>query len=185
MRHELRDLFERLKLTALYVTHDQEEALVLSHRIAVMQAGRIVQLGPPMEIYKEPTNLFVAGFVGTTNLFNGRISRNNGCGEPGIVTTAAGEFRCRLPARLGQGERVSLIFRPEAVRIYTTECDAKPNALPGRVRRIVFTGNRVEYEIDVGQSHVRADSNPYITPLEKDQTIWLEVPMDRINVLAA
>ena len=99
MRHELRDLFERLKLTALYVTHDQEEALVLSHRMAVMHGGRVVQLGPPMDIYKEPANLFVAGFVGTTNLLEGRVIDNETAGEQGIVETAVGKLRCALPQR--------------------------------------------------------------------------------------
>jgi iron(III) transport system ATP-binding protein len=185
MRHELRDLFERLKLTALYVTHDQEEALVLSHRIAVMHGGRVVQLGPPMDIYKEPANLFVAGFVGTTNLLEGRVGRNDLPGEPGIVTTAVGDLRCPMSPQIGQGQRVSLMFRPEAVTIHTSACNAKPNVLPGRVRGVVFTGNRIEYDIDVGQYHVRADTNPYIAALEKGQSVWVEMPAERIRVLAA
>jgi iron(III) transport system ATP-binding protein len=185
MRQELRDLFERLKLTVLYVTHDQEEALVLSHRIAVMHGGRVVQLGRPMDIYKEPANLFVAGFVGTTNLLEGRITRNDGAGELGLVETAVGELCCSVPQQVGQGERVSLMFRPEAVSIHTVACGPRLNVLPGNVRTVVFTGNRIEYDIDVGQSHVRADTNPYIVPLEKGQSIWIEIPNDRIRVLAA
>src|SRR5688572_4061759 len=151
MRQEIRDLFERLKLTALYVTHDQEEALVLSHRIAVMHGGRVLQLGRPMDIYKEPANLFVAGFVGTTNLFAGTIARNNGAGEPGLVETALGELHCAVPQQVGRGQRVSLMFRPEAVSIHTVACGPRVNVLPGHVRGIVFTGNRIEYDIDVGQ----------------------------------
>jgi iron(III) transport system ATP-binding protein len=185
MRQEIRDLFERLKLTALYVTHDQEEALVLSHRIAVMHGGRVLQLGPPMDIYKEPANLFVAGFVGTTNLFAGRIARNNGAGEPGLVETAVGDLHCAVPQQVGQGQRVSLMFRPEAVSIHTVACGLRVNVLPGHVRGIVFTGNRIEYDIDVGHHHVRADTNPYVAPLEKGQSVWVEMPVDRIRVLAA
>jgi iron(III) transport system ATP-binding protein len=185
MRQELRELFERLQLTALYVTHDQEEALVLSHRIAVMRGGRVVQLGPPMDIYKEPANLFVAGFVGTTNLLEGRIARNDGAGEPGLVETAVGELRCPVPQQVGPGERVSLMFRPEAVSIHTVACGPRVNVLPGHVRAVVFTGNRIEYDIDVGQYHVRADTNPYVAPLEKGQSVWVEMPVDRIRVLAA
>ena len=185
MRHELRDLFERLKLTALYVTHDQEEALVLSHRIAVMHQGRIVQLGPPMDIYKEPANLFVAGFVGTTNLLEGRVTRAGSPDEPALVETAVGALRCAMPQQIDQGQRVSLMFRPEAVSIHSSPCGAKVNVLPGRVRGVVFTGNRIEYDIDVGQYHVRADTNPYIAPLNKEESVWVEVPVDRIRVLAA
>jgi iron(III) transport system ATP-binding protein len=183
MRHELRDLFERLQLTALYVTHDQEEALVLSHRIAVMQGGRVVQLGAPMDIYKEPANLFVAGFVGTTNLLEGRVARNDGA--PGLVETAVGELRCPVPEQVAQGQRVSLMFRPEAVSLHTAACGPRANVLPGHVRGIVFTGNRIEYDIEVGQYHVRADTNPYVAPLEKGQRVWVEMPVDRIRVLAA
>jgi iron(III) transport system ATP-binding protein len=185
MRQELRDLFERLKLTALYVTHDQEEALVLSHRIAVMYGGRVVQLGRPMDIYKEPANLFVAGFVGTTNLLEGRITRNDNAGEPGCAETAMGELRCSVPQQVSQGDRVSLMFRPEAVSIHTVANGPRSNVCPGQVRAVVFTGNRIEYDIDVGQYHVRADTNPYVAPLEKGQSVWLEIPSDRIRVLAA
>jgi iron(III) transport system ATP-binding protein len=170
MRHELRDLFERLKLTALYVTHDQEEALVLSHRMAVMHGGRVVQLGPPMD---------------TTNLLEGRIVDSETSAERSLVETAVGKLRCALPQGVVQGQRVSLMFRPEAVSIHTAACGSPVNVLPGRVRAVVFTGNRIEYDIDVGQYHVRADTNPYVAPLEKGQSVWLEMPADRIRVLAA
>jgi iron(III) transport system ATP-binding protein len=185
MRHELRELFERLKLTALYVTHDQEEALVLSHRMAVMHGGRVVQLGPPMDIYKEPANMFVAGFVGTTNLIDGSVVHNNGAGEMGLVQTTLGALKCLIPRQFGAGERVSLMFRPEAVSIHTGTCGSDVNVFPGKVQSIVFTGNRIEYDITVGQHHVRADTNPYVPPLERGQGVWLEVPADRIRLLAA
>jgi iron(III) transport system ATP-binding protein len=183
MRHELRGLFERLKLTVLYVTHDQEESLVLSHRIAVMRDGAVVQLGAPMEIYKEPTNLFVAGFVGTTNLLKGRVLQNHRDGGPAIVETGAGPLRCPVPEKIAAGEEVSLMFRPEAVTIHTAACAANGNILRGTVRAVVFTGNRIEYDIDVGESHVRVDTNPYVTPLEKEQTVSVEIPEDRIRVM--
>jgi iron(III) transport system ATP-binding protein len=185
MRHELRDLFERLRLTALYVTHDQEEALVLSHRIAVMQNGRVVQLGAPMEIYKEPANLFVAGFVGTTNLLEGRVLSTGTGGELGTVKTAAGELRCSVPEQIAQEQEVALMFRPEAVSVHTSVCEGKMNVLRGKVGGVVFTGNRVEYDIDVGEGRIRADANPYLTPSEKGQIVWIEVPVDRIRVMSA
>ena len=185
MRHELRDLFERLNLTVLYVTHDQEEALVLSNRIAVMQDGRVVQLGAPMEIYKEPANLFVAGFVGTTNLLQGRVLCTSAAGEPGVVKTAAGELRCAVPEQVTQGQEVALMFRPEAVSIHTSRGDGKANVFRGKVRAVVFTGNRIECDIEVGESRIRADTNPYLTPLEKEQTVWTEVPTDRIRLMSA
>ncbi len=183
MRHELRDLFERLKHTALYVTHDQEEALVLSHRIAVMHGGQVVQLGAPMEIYKEPANLFVAGFVGTTNVIQGRALAH----EPhdsGRVETSLGELRCPLPPKIKAGQAVSVMFRPEAVLIHTEQREPRANMVPGTVRSAVFTGNRVGYEIDSGEFHILAETSPYVAEIKRGQHVWVELPSDRMRVLA-
>jgi len=185
MRQELRDLFERLKLTALYVTHDQEEALVLSQRIAVMHAGRIMQVGPPMEIYKEPANLFVAGFVGTTNLLQGRVLRSSRPGEPGLVDTPLGQLRCPVPQPMVEGQPVRVMFRPEAVRTHTDCGGPLNNLFSGTVRSAVFTGNRVEYEIEAGEFRIRVETSPYIEEIDKGQRIWVEMPADRIRVLPA
>ena len=183
MRHELRDLFERLKLTALYVTHDQEEALVLSHRIAVMHGGQVVQLGAPMEIYKEPANLFVAGFVGTTNVIQGRALSNE-ANNYGRVETSIGPFRCPLPPTIKAGQPVSMMFRPEAVVLHTEQREASENLVPGTVKSAVFTGNRVGYEIDSGEFHLRAETTPYVAELKKGQHVWVELPAERMRVLA-
>lgn len=183
MRHELRDLFERLKLTALYVTHDQEEALVLSHRIAVMHGGQIVQVGAPMEIYKEPDNLFVAGFVGTTNVIQGRTFSNE-TNNYGRVETSIGSFRCPLPPTIEAGQRVSVMFRPEAVVLHTEQGKVRENLVYGTVTSAVFTGNRVGYEIDSGEFHIRAETSPYVAELKKGQQVWVELPAERMRVLA-
>jgi len=182
MRQELRDLFERLKLTALYVTHDQEEALVLSHRIAVMHGGQIVQLGTPMEIYKEPANLFVAGFVGTTNVIHGRVLSNDRSGS-GRVETPVGQLCCPLSPEIKAGQSVSVMFRPEAVMIHTERCEPHDNIIPGAVKSAVFTGNRVGYEIKSGECHIRAETSPYRAEIKKGQLVWLELPIDRLRVL--
>ncbi|HMF49002.1 MAG TPA: ABC transporter ATP-binding protein [Candidatus Saccharimonadales bacterium] len=183
MRHELRDLFERLKLTALYVTHDQEEALVLSHRMAVMHGGQVVQLGAPMEIYKEPANLFVAGFVGTTNVIQGRALSSE-ANNYGRVETALGPFRCPLPLTISAGQPVSVMFRPEAVVLHTEQREASENFVSGTVTSAVFTGNRVGYEIESGEFHLRAEASPYVMELKKGQHVWVELPAERMRVLA-
>ena len=183
MRQELRDLFERLKHTALYVTHDQEEALVLSHRIAVMHAGQVVQLGAPMEIYKEPANLFVASFVGTTNVIPGRALSHEP-NDAGRVETSLGELRCPLSPSIQAGQAVSVMFRPEAVMIHTEQRESRANTVPGTVKSAIFTGNRVGYEIDSGEFHIRAETGPYVAEIKKGQQVWLELPSDRMRVLA-
>ena len=185
MRQELRDLFERLKLTALYVTHDQEEALVLSHRIAVMHSGRITQVGSPMEIYKEPANLFVAGFVGTTNLLQGRVRRKGQAGEGGLVATPLGQLSCSVPERMDEGHQVSIMFRPEAVTIHTDSYGSLNNLFAGTVRTLVFTGNRLEYDIQAGDLLIRVERSPYLQEIHKGQSVWVEIPADRIRLLPA
>jgi ABC-type Fe3+/spermidine/putrescine transport system ATPase subunit len=114
MRGEIRDLQQRLNITTVYVTHDQEEALAVSQRVAVMQAGKIEQLGGPREIYRRPVSLFAAGFMGMTNVLPGIVAGREGVqarvrvGAVELIVTDAG-------AR--QGEVVTLCLRPEALRI--------------------------------------------------------------------
>ncbi len=182
-RQELRDLFERLKLTALFVTHDQEEALVLSDRIAVMHSGQIMQVGSPIEIYNEPANLFVAGFVGTTNLFQGRVSRKSRAGEVSLIDTAMGQLSCSVPEHVNEGHLVSITFRPEAVRIHTDSSGPLNNFFAGAVRGAVFTGNRLEYDVQVGDLLIRVERSPYLQEIRKGQSVWVEIPADRIRVL--
>src|SRR6185503_19550596 len=114
MRGEIRDLQQRLKITTVYVTHDQEEALAVSDRIAVMQAGRIEQLGWPKDIYRHPKNLFVAQFMGTTNILPGIVGARQG--ETAHVRVGPSDL---LVAGLDapEGQAVSLCLRPEALRI--------------------------------------------------------------------
>ena len=114
MRGEIRDLQQRLGITAVYVTHDQEEALAVSQRVAVMQAGRIEQLGDPHEIYRRPASLFAAQFMGTTNVIAGVVEARDGARAR--VRAGSGDvFVADTDAR--QDEAVTLCLRPEALRI--------------------------------------------------------------------
>ncbi len=114
MRSEIRRLQRTLGITVIYVTHDQEEALAMSDRIAVMRSGRVEQVGDPRTIYQRPATPFVASFVGTTNLLNGVIER---C-ESGIADVAVAGSRMQARSAIGRpGERVVLSLRPEALRL--------------------------------------------------------------------
>ncbi len=126
MRAEIRDLQQRLHITTVYVTHDQEEALAVSQRIAVMQAGRIEQLGGSHEIYRRPLSLFAAQFMGTTNVLPGTVAAREGS-HVRVRVGAADLIVVDHDAR--QGEAVTLCLRPEALRIV----DAS-GALPGEAR---------------------------------------------------
>ena len=114
MRGEIRELQQRLNITTVYVTHDQEEALAVSRRIAVMQAGRIEQLDCPEAIYRRPTSLFVARFMGTTNVLTGIVGpRGRG---PARVRVGPAEVEIADPD-VREGESVSVCIRPEALQI--------------------------------------------------------------------
>jgi putrescine transport system ATP-binding protein len=137
-RFELINLQRRLGITFVMVTHDQEEAMGLSSRIAVMDAGRIVQIGAPREIYDRPANRFVAGFVGDANFLAGHAAGFDGgvlqMRRDGTPQTMAGAC-ARDP---GEGAPVSLMIRPERARLHRAPPDG--NALDGRIEGIAFLG---------------------------------------------
>jgi multiple sugar transport system ATP-binding protein len=122
MRAEISRLQKQLRTTTVYVTHDQVEAMTMGHRIAVMQRGRLQQVGTPLEVYEQPANLFVAGFIGTPpmNFLPGVLAGPTGDGA--MASVATGGLELRLPARLGaatrgqDGRRVVLGIRPENLR---------------------------------------------------------------------
>jgi putative spermidine/putrescine transport system ATP-binding protein/spermidine/putrescine transport system ATP-binding protein len=133
MQVELRNLQQRLGITAVFVTHDQEEALTLSDRVAVMRGGIIEQSGAPRAIYDRPKTEFVAGFLGASNFIDGTVVAKDGA--VAVVETAAG----RVPATVGDaaaGSKVRLAIRPERVRLD----HARSDGLPARVRDIVYRG---------------------------------------------
>jgi putative spermidine/putrescine transport system ATP-binding protein len=115
MQVELRRLQQRLGLTTVFVTHDQEEALLLSDRIAVMSNGRIEQLDSPGAVYDKPTNYFVAGFVGEANLVAARVEAS-GTGRQGVRLTTGEILAAELPAGLEPGHALKLVLRPERIR---------------------------------------------------------------------
>ncbi|MDR3493514.1 MAG: ABC transporter ATP-binding protein [Ancalomicrobiaceae bacterium] len=110
LRAELKALIGRLGVTTLYVTHDQEEALSLSDRVAVMRGGRIEQIGAPAEIYHRPANRFIAEFIGTANLIDGRIERHG-------IASADARWPAKAAARLAEGSRATLLLRPEHIEL--------------------------------------------------------------------
>jgi ABC-type Fe3+/spermidine/putrescine transport system ATPase subunit len=137
MRAEIRELQQRLNITTVYVTHDQEEALAVSRRIAVMQAGRIEQLDTPEIIYRKPTSLFVAQFMGTTNVLTGVVERRTS--GPARVRIGPVEVEvANLDAC--EGETVSVCIRPEALQIV-----GGGQAAPAGMAQIEATIGRVEF----------------------------------------
>jgi iron(III) transport system ATP-binding protein len=146
MRVEVRRLQRRLKITSIYVTHDQAEAMALSDRIVVMEAGRVQQVAEPFQIYAHPANRFVADFIGRVNFLEGRVVA---MGNETATVDVRGH-RLEVPVRDGtllSGAAVTLVVRPETIRV-AAAAQGGPAGFPGRIRRAVYLGASVEYEIE-------------------------------------
>jgi putrescine transport system ATP-binding protein len=145
---ELMDLQHQVGITFIVVTHDQDEAMALASRIAVMDRGQVMQVGTPAEIYEFPRSRFVADFVGTTNLFEGTVSS---C-EPGLVTVrcaeTGGELLVDDAGSFKAGQHVWVALRPEKVRLAKEPLSgARVNQLRGTVWELGYLGNRSIYQI--------------------------------------
>jgi iron(III) transport system ATP-binding protein len=150
VRAEIRRLQQALGITTVYVTHDQEEALSLSDRVAVMRDGRVLQLGPPRELYERPRTRFVADFVGTNNLIPGTVRAREG--EAASVETALGTLRARA-ADVAAGAPCVVAVRPEHLVLGP----AADNVLRGQVIVAAYLGNALRYEVDLGALTVKVD----------------------------
>jgi iron(III) transport system ATP-binding protein len=181
MRRELLRLHRRLGITTIFVTHDQEEALTMCDRIAVLDDGVIQQIGTPAELYDAPANRFVAQFVGSVNLFPGKL-RSEG-GRAVFSSPALGEHAFPADAPAGPGGDVDLAFRPHAVRLDAAAPDGL--ALEGEVQGGEFLGEFVRYEIKVGDFTVLADQPHHrgTRRYEKGSRVRLAVPAAELRLL--
>jgi iron(III) transport system ATP-binding protein len=163
MRFELKRLQRDLGITAVYVTHDQIEALAMSNIIAVMRQGRIEQLGRPRDIYTNPTSRFVADFIGTTNFIEGRIEGHESGGAY-RVRAAGGVLIAPSSHAFSPGEPVTVSIRPEHVAIETAE-QPEPGAgrLAGEVQTRAFMGESVDHVIKVGTVEILVRCNPSVS----------------------
>ncbi len=147
VREEFRALQRRLGITAIYVTHDQVEALVLSDVIAVMHEGRIVEIGRPQDLYARPRNRFTATFLGEISYLTGTVANRDG----GAVTvlTSFGRLRCDRREPIAEGTAVVAGVRPEHVILRRDAPPAQVNVFPGTVVSALFEGTRVKYRIAI------------------------------------
>ncbi len=153
MRFEIRRLHKEFGITAIYVTHDQAEAMVISDRIAVMNHGRLEQIGTPEDIYERPTTPFVAEFVGQTNLFPGVLKEGDVFESDGFV-----RIRTMGMGGLKVGELVTLCIRPHKIGIHAShlEVDERTNVFNGIVQRESYLGNSRDYVVDIGPGKMSA-----------------------------
>jgi spermidine/putrescine ABC transporter ATP-binding subunit len=150
VRAEIRKLQQELGITTIYVTHDQEEALSLSDRVAVMKDGRVLQVGAPKELYERPRTRFVADFVGTNNLVPGRVTER--AGAELVVDTAVGRLRAVPSGPVV--DRCVLAIRPENVAISDGTAAKGGNVVRGRVSFAAYLGSALRYDVEAGQGQI-------------------------------
>jgi iron(III) transport system ATP-binding protein len=148
MRFELKRLQRELKITTVYVTHDQSEALALSHEIAVMDEGSIMQIGSPRDIYERPRNKFVADFVGATNFIHGTVEATDGEAGRYHVDSEIGRLVSSSAEPLQIGDKVVLSVRPEDVEL-SDRPFADGNRLVGTVNAKIFLGDYLDFQVQL------------------------------------
>jgi iron(III) transport system ATP-binding protein len=165
MREEIRRICKEFGLTAVYVTHDQKEALAIADRIAVMKAGRILQVGAPTEIYRLPVSREVASFLGETNLIEGTIEEESDAGAR--VRTALGELVTNGPAGpfVRKGAKVWVSLRPECFSLSTSPAAGQSNSLSGEIEGTMYLGEIAEHRFRTGAKVLRIYE---INPSPKD-----------------
>jgi len=150
MRAEIRQLQQQLKITAIYVTHDQEEALAMSDRIAVMRAGKLEQVATPQEIYRAPATPFVAEFMGTTNLLKGTVAGRDGA----VLRIRVGQQEFCAAGDARDGETISFSLRPETIRLLGAGELPPPgwNAFEASLGPVEFLGAITRIELKLGDN---------------------------------
>ncbi len=182
MRIEIAGLQRRLGITTVFVTHDQGEALVMSNRIAVMNAGRIEQIGGPADIYERPATRFVAEFIGRMNFFSGNVTPAH------TVQTGKGlTIAVPVPADIASGAPVNVAVRPERARL-SRDKPAGGLALRGTVRQVLYLGSTREFHLDLEGGErgiVEMPNDGSAVPFDTGAAVWLAAAFENCLVLPA
>ena len=179
---ELMRIQETTGTTFVIVTHDQEEAMTVASRIAVMNHGELAHIATPGEIYEFPGSRYVANFIGDVNIFEGKVSKV-GDGEASIEWTDGGTFTAKTVEPVTAGQHVWLVIRPEKLRISLTKPTTACNAIPGKVVDVGYLGSISHYHVKVGSGQqvtaLRANSAQTVEHnIKWDDDVWLEWPYD-------
>ncbi|HOQ99847.1 MAG TPA: ABC transporter ATP-binding protein [Anaerolineae bacterium] len=179
MRFEIRDLQRRLGITAVYVTHDQEEALALSDRVAVMNKGRVQQVGTPAEIYAQPATKFVADFIGLSDFIPARVAALEGR----HVVLAINAERISVPAVQGlqAGQDVLLFIRPNDVQIRPA-AERRENCLLGTIAKSTYLGDKFDYRVAIDGMEVRVQTHG-TDRFEIGQQVAIHLPCERCSII--
>jgi ABC-type Fe3+/spermidine/putrescine transport system ATPase subunit len=189
MQGELRELQQRLKITTVHVTHDQEEAMTMSDRLIIMNNGSIEQEGSPLDIYRRPRSSFVAHFMGRCNQLQGRVKHwNSEKNSIGIDLNVGGSLLVPWHEKSSPPEEVIIYIRPEHVSISNSDAiSEKNNVLKGSVRRSVYLGSLAEIHVDLpGNKEILVEmqnppDDPELYPIGTE--VYLHLHPNAINLL--
>jgi len=170
MRFEIKSLVKRMDITAVYVTHDQAEAMVISDRVAVMNRGQIVQVGPPEHIYHRPATKFVADFIGVTNFISGVVAEVDEDRAEAVLEVDFGRLRCQVLAKeeVAPGRQATASVRPEDVEVMEGAGE-RENAFRGTVLHRVYLGNILYLFVKLGETSLRVQAHSVMPYREGDE----------------
>lgn len=182
VRVELKKLQRQLGIAAIHVTHDQEEALAIGDRIVVMNKGKVTQIGTPAEVYFKPRTKFVADFIGTTNLFKGRVAKLTR-GEA-LLSVNSNILRSTSPSselELHDGQEVALSIRPENIEIHGEKPTREDNILQGEVKDTIFMGAITRYFVLVDDLELTVDVQGSDSPLKG--SVYISLDSSKLHIL--
>jgi iron(III) transport system ATP-binding protein len=177
MRFEVRRLHDEYRYTTVYVTHDQSEAMTTADLIAVMNAGKIEQAGPPEEIYDQPRSEFVARFIGSSNVLRGEARDDTHLLYAGVTLRCTG-------GKLVGGQEGAVAIRQHAIRLWGREPEKMDNMVPGRIVRQVFLGANRDYLVEVAPEVELRVIAPAGENIPQGTAVWLYLPPDRCRILS-
>jgi iron(III) transport system ATP-binding protein len=185
LRFEIKSLVRRMGITSVYVTHDQAEAMVISDRVVVMEAGNVIQIGPPEEIYEKPANRFVADFIGTMNFMSGEIVEvPANTNEAYVRTEFSARLRCTKSDEkaLKTGDKVFASIRPEDVKIFDAPPQTGDNIIKGTIVHRAYLGNFLYFFVNVNDTKIRVQV-PHNVPKEEGQQLYLSLEPHKCMIL--
>jgi len=184
MQVELRLLQKALRVTTVFVTHDQEEALTMSDRVAVMREGRIEQIGPVREIYEQPATEFVATFIGTANVFSATVtSVHDGVA---LVRTGAGTELTVSASTVGLGASAFFAIRPEKLFLSSRSPTNQENVLLGKITNVVYLGSMTRYDLEAAGLRLEAltqNSSARGDTFEVGSSVFVHIGRDAVLTL--
>ncbi len=181
MRGEIRSLVKTLSLTALYVTHDQVEALTMSDRVGVMVDGQILQEGTPEDIYLNPRDPRIASFVGKINLLEGEILEEGREDSLAVIGTTLGQLRCRPFSGTRKGDGVFIAWRPEVIEYYRERLDSS-NVIEGTVDSMSFLGDSVVCVVRSANIQIQGKFGPF-RRFRVGEKVYVRLPPEYGNII--